>query len=127
MQDAHNQEHGIVPQTVTRAPEAVMVEPEEIDSITGDLQEAGAIESELPRDIKECRALTEKVRSEMFALAKQHEFEKAAVLRDRVAVLEKYLLKTLNPHKNSFLFKPKRIAQLLLTIINFAILRPANL
>ena len=47
---------------------------------------------ELPRDKKSCKLLITKLRSEMLGFAKSHEFEKAAVVRDQVVALEKYIL-----------------------------------
>lgn len=93
LQHAYNESHGITPQSVMRSPEARMVQA---DSDSMDLNlDLGLLHqefSEIPRDIAGCRKLIEQLRSEMFAKAKAFEFESAAVLRDRVALLEKYIL-----------------------------------
>ncbi len=92
IQRAYNEKHGITPKSVTRAIEAMMVEPEEIDAVAAELLQDGEIVESLPRTASECKVLIERLRKEMFAAAKTHEFEKAALLRDQIAVLEKFLL-----------------------------------
>lgn len=92
IQEEHNRLHGITPVSVTRAPEAVMVETEELQSIPDELKELTAVSAEIPRDAASCKKSIAELRKEMLNLAKQHEFEKAALVRDRIAVLEKFLL-----------------------------------
>ena len=91
LQEEYNRQHGIVPKSVVRAPEAVMVEPEEVEALGEELVELGEV-GQLPRDAQDCRKLIEKLRKQMFAFAKECEFEKAALVRDKIVVLEKYLL-----------------------------------
>ena len=93
LQDQYNKEHGIVPQSVTRAPEAQLVEEELLEEVYQDLKdEFGKELGDLPKDVAGTKALIDRLRKEMFSLAKNYEFEKAAVLRDQIVVLEKYLL-----------------------------------
>lgn len=87
-QAAHNEEHGITPQTVRRAPEAMLVTKEELDEAIG---AAGHV-PEVPRTRVETKQLIIRLEKEMFEAAKAREFEQAAVLRDQIVVLEKYLL-----------------------------------
>ncbi|MCC6952715.1 MAG: UvrB/UvrC motif-containing protein, partial [Deltaproteobacteria bacterium] len=44
------------------------------------------------RDAKETKALIDKLRHEMFRLAKALDFEAAAQIRDQLTILERYLL-----------------------------------
>ncbi len=92
IQEEHNTKHGISPVSVRRAPEAVMVETEELESVSPELKELSAIGAEVPKDAPSCKKLIGDLRKEMLHLAKQHEFEKAALIRDRISVLEKFLL-----------------------------------
>jgi len=88
----YNEEHNITPQTVSRAPEARMVEEYQEETIEEALAQLGDTMTELPRDAKECAKVIAGLRKEMFSLARQLEFEKAAIMRDKVVVLEKYML-----------------------------------
>ncbi len=89
-QQAHNEQFGIIPQSVRRAPEAVFVDVEAI--LESKSAENAAPVSEMPRDVDSTKKMIQELRKEMFAAAKEHEFEKAAALRDRVLLLERYLL-----------------------------------
>jgi excinuclease ABC subunit B len=92
IQRAYNLEHNISPKTVTRAPEAELVEVEQIEGLIEGLEAFGQEIENLPRDIPSTKKLLVELRSEMFRLANDYEFEKAAILRDKIAHLEKYLL-----------------------------------
>lgn len=88
LQDEYNKKNGIIPQTVKRSEEALFVETEELVEQLSDFIEA----KEMPKDIKGVSQLMKKLHSEMLELAKAQEFEKAAVIRDKIQLLEKYLL-----------------------------------
>ncbi len=88
IQNEYNIKNGIIPQTVKRSEEALFVETEELVEQLSDFVAA----AEMPKDIKGVSQLMKKLHSEMLELAKVHEFEKAAVIRDKIQLLEKYLL-----------------------------------
>ena len=92
IQAEYNATHGITPKTVRRAPDAEMVEAESILFEPSAGPRPSSPESELPRDAESTAQLIQKLRKEMFAAAKEHEFERAAAIRDRVLALERYLL-----------------------------------
>ncbi len=92
IQHAYNQEHGITPRSVKRTLEVAMVEGAEIalaSTLVGSLRDEFP---EIPKSITECKKLIEKLKKEMFTHAKEYEFEKAAVIRDKIALLEKFML-----------------------------------
>ena len=91
-QHEYNVAHGITPRSVTRAPDAQMVESYEFESLEHLIDDIGVDIGDIPHDVKSCKALINKLRKEMFAYAKEHEFEKAAVIRDRIAAIEKVML-----------------------------------
>jgi len=88
-QRAHNEKHGIVPRSVKRAPEALMVE---IDLLQESIAEILPDIKALPRDPAEVRNLMKELRKKMFAHASAFEFEEAAAVRDRILAMERYLL-----------------------------------
>jgi excinuclease ABC subunit B len=95
VQNRYNQDNGITPRTVTRAPEAFLVETDDIAGLTEgleDLTRGADGQVELPRDAVGCKRLIDTLRHEMLELARNREYERAAVIRDRIALLEKYLL-----------------------------------
>ncbi|MCB0359325.1 MAG: UvrB/UvrC motif-containing protein, partial [Bdellovibrionales bacterium] len=92
LQARYNREHGITPRSVSRAPEAVMVSREALDEVPEAVRAVGVEAAELPRTAEETKALMRRLEQEMYAAAKTREFEKAAVLRDQLVVLEKYIL-----------------------------------
>ena len=51
-----------------------------------------AADVELPRTLKDCQKIIGELRVKMKALAKEQEFEQAAVVRDKILVFEKLLL-----------------------------------
>ena len=69
-----------------------MVEEDEMHFLAETLDELHSASSELPKDLKECKKLIQELRLEMFAQAKKREFEQAALLRDRISALEKFML-----------------------------------
>jgi excinuclease ABC subunit B len=91
LQGEYNREHGIIPESVRRAPEALMVEREELDGVEAALSQSEIALPSLPKDVKECKSLIDRLRKEMLTLARNREFERAAVVRDQIIVLEKYL------------------------------------
>jgi len=90
-QAIYNEAHGITPRSVTRAPEATLATTEEINALAEALPELAG-EVALPRTQRECKQLMKDLRAKMLGHAKAREFEAAAIIRDRIAVLEKYLL-----------------------------------
>ncbi|MFN8388961.1 MAG: excinuclease ABC subunit UvrB [Bdellovibrionota bacterium] len=92
IQRAHNTANGIVPRTIRRAPEALMVEPEEVLSGLTEIDGLKTSVAELPRDQESGKKLLSSLKEEMYAFAKAHEFERAAAIRDRIQLLERYLL-----------------------------------
>ncbi len=93
LQKEYNQKHGITPWSVTRAAEAEFVPREELSEVPELLKEISLdIGDALPRDRKECKRLITRLRAEMLGFAKKHEFEKAALVRDQIFRLEKFIL-----------------------------------
>lgn len=92
LQEEYNTAHGITPVTVRRAPEALMVEADELEDVQETLSDFNIPIAEVPKDQAQLKALIEQLKKEMFFLAKSLQFEKAALLRDRIQVLERYLL-----------------------------------
>lgn len=88
IQAKHNEEHGIIPRSVSRAPEAVFEDGaiSELEELLGDEM------IELPREPKEVKELINQLKGQMFVHARALEFEQAAEIRDRLAILERYLL-----------------------------------
>ncbi len=82
----YNEEHGITPETVKKGLRSILESIEEKDYFT---QPAGVSEAcEEYLTPKEIPKLVKKLRKEMLAAARDLNFEKAAVLRDRVKKLE---------------------------------------
>lgn len=83
----YNQEHGITPETVIKEIRTILNSIEEKDYYTPtgfDVAEAGE-EYCAPRDVPKT---VKKLRKEMLKAAKNLDFEKAAILRDRIKKLE---------------------------------------
>ena len=85
IQEAYNEEHGIVPQTVKKGLRTILESIEEQDYYTIPL---AAEEEEEYRAAKDIPKLVKSLRKEMLAAAKELDFEKAAELRDRIRKLE---------------------------------------
>jgi len=92
LQIQYNERHGITPQTVNRVLDVEMVDDSSVGAMLGDIFDIKELRGEVPKNLKECRVAIDRLKSEMFLLAKAYEFEQAAVLRDKIALLEKYAL-----------------------------------
>lgn len=90
LQKAYNDANGIIPRSVSRAPEAVMVAPDVVEEAIHKLDGHGL--DAAPKDIYEAKELIDRLKKEMFASAQALAFEKAAELRDKIAILERYML-----------------------------------
>lgn len=95
LQEQFNQEHGITPRTVSRAPEAMLVEEADVKAANEVFFELALPADKIPRDTKAAHALIEKLRGDMLSFATAYEFEKAAIVRDQITQLEKYMLQLL--------------------------------
>lgn len=84
---AYNQENGITPETVKKEMHSILGSIEEKDYYTppGGVAEESEEYVAAPKDIPK---LVRKLRKEMLAAAKELDFERAAVLRDKVKRLE---------------------------------------
>jgi excinuclease ABC subunit B len=94
-QRAYNTEHGITPETIRR----------EIRDILGSLYERDYVDitsddarARLPKELRQidkrdAPGEIARMRKQMFALAKDLDFEKAADLRDKIVAVEEWLLK----------------------------------
>ena len=84
---AYNQEHGITPESVKKQMRTILGSIEEKDYYTppGGVGEAGEEYGVAPKDLPK---QIKKLRKEMLTAAKELDFEKAAVLRDKVRKLE---------------------------------------
>ncbi|MBR1837571.1 MAG: UvrB/UvrC motif-containing protein, partial [Kiritimatiellae bacterium] len=82
LQSAFNEKHGIVPHSVRRQ----LSEDEAVRSVTGDAPGASSSSaSPLPDDRA---AAVERLKAEMLEAAEALEFERAALLRDRLRELQ---------------------------------------
>lgn len=91
IQEAYNLEHGITPYSVARSNEKELVEVDYVQAVAEEVERSLDIK-EFPKDMNSCRKLISELQSQMFEHAKQFEFEKAAVIRDKIKLLEKLLL-----------------------------------
>jgi len=94
VQQRHNEEHGITPQSIIKP-----LDPELVRFFEGDYYELPVIEEEAAayNSAEELEAEIERLEKEMRDAAKEFEFEKAAVLRDQAAKLKKTLLEYMGP------------------------------
>jgi excinuclease ABC subunit B len=86
----YNQKHGITPRSVARSTDREMIEDNYFLAVAEEVEHSLGT-SALPKDLKSCRKLIGELQAEMFAHAKNFEFEKAAVIRDKIKVLEKFM------------------------------------
>ncbi len=93
VQQQYNEEHGITPQSIIKP-----LDPELVRFFEGDYYELPVIEEETARynSTRELEAEIERLEREMREAAKEFEFEKAAVLRDRLLKLKKTALEYLS-------------------------------
>ena len=85
IQEEHNRENGITPETVKKSLRSILESIEEKDYLDFPL---AAEEQEEYLPPKELAKLVNNLRKEMLAAAKELDFEKAAALRDRIRKLE---------------------------------------
>ena len=90
LQKEYNDANGIIPKSVSRAHEVVMVAPDMVQEAMHALD--GHVNDAIPTDIYKAKELIDRLKKEMFASAQALAFEKAAQLRDKIAVIEKYML-----------------------------------
>ncbi len=81
---------GVIPTSTTRNKSSDLVEIGFLGEEDLVLLNQGA-DFKRPKDINECKKLINDTKTEMFALAKKYEFEQAALLRDKLKILEKIL------------------------------------
>ena len=89
LQEAYNQEHGITPETIQSKIKDVLASVYEADYVTVPL----AAEEQAPYLVDNHPATIKRLKKEMQAAAKKQEFERAAILRDRIRALEAENLK----------------------------------
>jgi len=89
LQEAYNQERGITPETIQSTIKDVLASVYEADYVTVPL----AAEEQMPYLAEKPEAMIKRLKKEMQAAAKKQEFERAAVLRDRIRTLEAENLK----------------------------------
>jgi len=85
IQEEHNKENGITPETVKKSLRSILESIEEKDYLEFPL---AAEEQEEYLPPKELAKLVKNLRKEMLAAAQELDFEKAALLRDRIRKLE---------------------------------------
>ncbi len=96
-QEAFNEEHGITPTTIVKAVRDLMTVPDDDDDVSDPrawrgLADHVAETADLPRSLQEVQKRITDLSAEMFAAARDLEFEKAAELRDEILRLEKLAL-----------------------------------
>jgi excinuclease ABC subunit B len=89
LQEDYNREHGITPETIQSKIKDVLASVYEADYVTVPV----AAEEQMPYLAERPEALIKRLKKEMQAAAKKQEFERAAVLRDRIRALEAENLK----------------------------------
>jgi excinuclease ABC subunit B len=89
LQEDYNRTHGITPETIKSSIKDVLASVYEADYVTVPL----AAEEQTPYLVEDLPAQIARLKKEMKAAAKKLEFERAAVLRDRIKDLENAGLK----------------------------------
>jgi len=86
VQEAYNREHGITPQSIRKAIRDIT------DRVKAVAETRGPYEAVTPASKDEMARLIKELESQMKAAARNLEFEKAALLRDRIIDLRKALV-----------------------------------
>ena len=89
IQEEYNKKHGIKPQTVIKSLDDPLMKVVEADFV--DLEKVLEVEEEF-KSLEELKKEIARVEKEMKEAAKKYEFERAAVLRDRLFALKQKLL-----------------------------------
>src|SRR5690606_2403135 len=89
-QEAYNKKHGIIPQTIIKPVDMMLVQIGEGDYV--DLTAGEAEVEEEPVSVEEIGALVVALEEQMRAAAREFEFENAAKLRDRIKDLRQKML-----------------------------------
>jgi excinuclease ABC subunit B len=84
LQKSYNREHGITPETIQSRIKDVLASVYEADYVTVPL----AAEEQAPYRVEDIPATIKRLKREMQQAAKKQEFERAALLRDRIRALE---------------------------------------
>jgi len=84
LQEDYNRDHGITPETIKSSIKDILASVYEADYVTVPL----AAEEQAPYLVEDLPAQISRLKKEMKAAAKKLEFEKAAILRDRIKELE---------------------------------------
>ncbi|MFN3920927.1 MAG: helicase-related protein, partial [Caldimicrobium sp.] len=90
IQEEYNRKHNITPQSIVKSLEDPLMKMVEADYV--DLEKVVEVEEHF-ESLEELRAEMERVEREMKEAAKKYEFERAAILRDRLFSLKQLALK----------------------------------
>lgn len=90
IQEEYNLKHGITPQTIVKSLEDPLMKMVEADFV--DLEKVVEIDEHFT-SLEELKEEMERVEKEMKRAAKNYEFERAAILRDRLFSLRQLALK----------------------------------
>ncbi len=89
IQKKYNEEHGIVPKTITKDTDDTLYQIYQMDYVEYDDKGIDYIDQ---NNIEEVTKKIKELEKEMYAAAKALEFEKAAFLRDKINSLKKFLI-----------------------------------
>jgi len=97
LQQRYNRENGITPQSITKP-----LDPDMVQIYEGDYYEVPAVEEEITHyhSAEELEAEIKRLEDEMRKAAREFEFEKAAVFRDRMKKLKKNAMELLTYDSN---------------------------